>query len=135
MTATASEVAAAARSLRRAHERLAARSRQQTVAVLGDVIDTWLAPGSAWFERAVAALPDATGCSPAMVRYALPTMLEPLRRPALAALLAEEVGERRGPPIIFHVLPGNLPGERAISTVQRPSGRNPRSIDCSFRKL
>ena len=57
MTATASEVAAAARSLRRAHERLAARSRQQTVAVLGDVIDTWLAPGSAWFERAVAAYP------------------------------------------------------------------------------
>jgi Acyl-CoA reductase (LuxC) len=103
-------------ALRRAQSTLAARPRDDVVRVLGGVVDTWLAPDSAWFTRALEVLPDATGFSPAMIRHALPTMLEPLRSPALADLLAREVGARRGPALILHVLPGNLPGLAAIPT-------------------
>jgi hypothetical protein len=101
-------------ALRRARHTLAGRSTESIVAALADVVDAWLAPGSAWFAHAELLLPRATGFSPAMIRHALPTMLEPLRAPALAELLAEEVGARRGPELIAHVLPGNLPGLAAI---------------------
>src|SRR6185295_5812571 len=72
------------------------------------------APDSRWFALALSLLPRATGFSAEMIRHALPTMLEPLRPPSLAQLLADEVGTRRGPPLICHVLPGNLPGLAAI---------------------
>ena len=100
--------------LRRARAALAARSTAEVVAVLSDVVGAWLAPLSPWRVRAETLLPAATGFSPAMVRHALPTMLEPLHSPALAGLLAAEVGARRGPELILHILPGNLPGLAAI---------------------
>jgi hypothetical protein len=52
-----------------------------------------------------------------MIHHALPLMLEPLRAPAVADLLAEECGTRRGPALLLHVLPGNLPGLAAIPAV------------------
>ena len=100
--------------LRRAQPGLVARSRDEVVDVLGDVVDGWLAPGSSWFARAAELLPAATGFSPAMIRQALPTMLEPLRAPALADVLAREADARCGPSLILHVLAGNLPGLAAI---------------------
>lgn len=113
---SARDLARTIAELRRAQRALAARPRDDTLAVLGDVVDDWLAPDSLWFARAVRLLPEATGFSPAMVRHALPTLLEPLRGPSLAQLLTDEVGPRRGPPLICHVLPGNLPGLAAIPT-------------------
>jgi hypothetical protein len=104
-------------ALRRAQHGLAARPTEHTLAVLGDVVERWLAPRSPWFARAVQLLPAATGLSPAMIRHALPLMLEPLRAPAVADLLAAECGTRRGPPLVLHVLPGNLPGLAAIPAV------------------
>jgi hypothetical protein len=101
-------------ALRRAQPALAARSVERRVDDLNRIVDAWLAPGSTWFARAEAVLPAATGFSPAMIRHALPTMLAPLRAPALAELLAAEVGRRRGPQLILHVLPGNLPAMAAI---------------------
>jgi hypothetical protein len=101
-------------TLRDAQAALRARPRAEIVAALGDVVEGWLAANSPWFERAVAALPDATGFSPAMVRHALPTMLAPLRAPALGDLLAAEAQNRHGPALILHVLPGNLPGLAAV---------------------
>jgi Acyl-CoA reductase (LuxC) len=95
---------------------LATRPRAPIVALLSDIVDAWLAAGSPWFARAEALLPNATGFSPQMIRAALPTMLAPMRAPALADLLAAEVGERRGPGLIAHILPGNLPGLAAIPT-------------------
>jgi hypothetical protein len=112
--ATAREIAAAIDRLRRARAALAARSTASIIAALDDVTATWLAPDSIWRARAEALLPDATGFSAAMIRDALPTMLEPLRPPALAQLIAREAGARRGPALILHVLPGNLPGLAAI---------------------
>jgi len=100
--------------LRRARHALAARSTDSIVAALSRVVDAWLAPRSTWRTRAETLLPAATGFSPAMVRHALPTMLDPLRAPALGELIAAEAGARRGPELILHVLPGNLPGLAAI---------------------
>jgi hypothetical protein len=101
-------------TLRTAQRELRARPREQIVAALADVVETWLAPDSSWFERAAAALPDATGFSPAMVRHALPAMLVPLRAPALGDLLDAEAKSQRGPGLILHILPGNLPGLAAV---------------------
>lgn len=103
-------------ALRRARNALVSRPTESVVAALAAVVDAWLAADSPWLARAELLLPEATGFSPAMVRHALPTMLAPLRAPALAELLAEEVGTRRGPALILHVLPGNLPGLAAIPT-------------------
>ena len=98
-----------------ARRALARRSRESLITALGDVVDAWLVPGSPWFGRAVALLPEATGLSPAMLSHALPTMLEPLRGAALAQLVAEQAGDARGPTLIAHILPGNIPGLAAIS--------------------
>jgi hypothetical protein len=111
---SAGEIAAIASALRAARPALAARPRAGVLDALAAVVDAWLAPASPWLERAVATLPAATGFSPAMIRHALPTMLEPLRQPALHDLVERQAGARRGPPLILHVLPGNLPGLAAI---------------------
>lgn len=101
-------------ALRRAQSTLRQRPAVQVIDVIGEVIDAWLRQGSLWLERAATLLPEATGFSAAMVRHALPLMLEPLRAPAVADLVAQEAGARRGPPLIAHVLAGNLPGLAAI---------------------
>jgi len=108
------DLAARIAALRQAQVALSARPREQILAVLADAVERWLAPESPWFARALQLLPAATGFSPAMIRQALPTMLAPLRGDALAEILATEVGTRRGPALILHVLPGNLPGLAAI---------------------
>lgn len=110
----AAALAAALAGLRTAQSRLARRDRDAVLETLAALVEDWLAPDSPWLERAVAALPAATGFSPAMIRHALPTMLAPLRHPALAELVARQAGSRSGPPLILHVLPGNLPGLAAI---------------------
>jgi hypothetical protein len=117
LTIPSADLALTIAALRQAQRTLAARPIERTLAVLDELVEAWLAPDSPWFARAVAMLPEATGFSAAMIRHALPTMLEPLRRPALAELLRDEVGARRGPPLIVHVLPGNLPGLAAIPAV------------------
>lgn len=111
---TAAELGQVIAGLRAAQPRLARRSSDEVVALLDDVVEAWLAPDSPWLARAEALLPAASGFSPAMVRYALPTMLAPLRAPALAALLARESAGRRGPALVLHVLAGNLPGLAAV---------------------
>ena len=108
------ELARTIADLRGAQRRLVARPRRHVIDALAAAVDAWLAPGSRWLARAVALLPRAAGFSTEMIRHALPTMLEPLRAPALQELLAAEVGNRRGPALILHILPGNLPGLAAI---------------------
>lgn len=112
--AAPADIARAVDRLRAAQRQLATRPRAEVIAALAAVVDDWLAPSSPWMARAAELLPAATGFSTAMIRRALPTMLEPLRAPALADLVRREAGDRRGPPLILHVLPGNLPGLAAI---------------------
>ena len=111
---TPADVARAIAALRAAQAALAGRSRAEIIATLSAVVDDWLASDSPWLARAIDLLPDATGFSAPMIRHALPAMLEPLRAPALAELVQREAGDRRGPGLILHVLPGNLPGLAAI---------------------
>ncbi len=113
-SSTPAAIAQAIAGLRAAGPRLAARPRDEVIAVLSATVDDWLAPGSPWMEQAVALLPDATGFSAPMIRTALPMMLEPLRAPALEQIVRREAGTRRGPAMILHILPGNLPGLAAI---------------------
>lgn len=110
----AADLASTIAGLRRARSALRARPRQAILDALAATVDAWLAPDSPWMARAVAELPAATGFPAPMIRTALPTMLAPLRAPALAELVAREAGDRHGPPLILHILPGNLPGLAAI---------------------
>lgn len=103
-------------ALRRARTALAARPRAARLAALSAVIDDWLRPDSPWMQRAEALLPATTGFSAAMIRFALPALLEPLRPAELERLLLDEA-DGDGPPLILHILPGNLPGLAAIPTV------------------
>lgn len=109
-----------------ARRRLAARPVDEILAALQRVIESWFDPEVSWMRTAVLRLPAATGFSAEMIRFALPFMLEPLRAAALAQLLDAELGDRRrldgfrhgrqskGPDLIAHFLPGNLPGLAAI---------------------
>jgi hypothetical protein len=102
--------------LRAAQARLAQRSTGDVLGSLEAVVTEWLEPDSPWRQEAEARLPEATGFSAPMIRYALPFTIEPLRAPAIAELLARELGGRepRGPVVIAHVLAGNLPGLAAV---------------------
>jgi hypothetical protein len=109
-----------------ARRRLAARPVDEILAALENVVEAWLDPGGAFMRAAPSALVRATGFSPEMIRFALPSMIEPLRAPALARLLDAELGDRHrldaapggrranGPGLVAHLLPGNLPGLAAI---------------------
>ena len=115
--------------LRRAQLRLAARPSESILASLAVLVERWLQPGSVWRRRAETMLPAATGFSAEMIRYALPLMLEPLRAPAVAELLDAELGGRRlldtqggdsparGPNLVVHILPSNLPALAAVPVV------------------
>lgn len=103
-------------ALRAAQRALAARSREEIVAALSDVVAAWLATDSPWRTRAERLLPAATGFSAAMIRHALPAMIEPLRAPALVEWLGERSSCARAPELTLHVLPSNLPGLAAIPT-------------------
>jgi hypothetical protein len=111
-SALANHVAA----LRRAHADLAMRPRAARLMALSAVVEDWLRPDSIWMQRAEALLPPTTGFSAAMIRFALPALLAPLRHAELEPLLRDEA-KRDGPPLILHILPGNLPGLAAIPTV------------------
>ncbi|MBI1817582.1 MAG: hypothetical protein HYR72_21610 [Deltaproteobacteria bacterium] len=115
---TAADVERIAADLITARERiLRPRPTAQVLAALSELVDRWLQPESPWRQRAEAELPAATGFSAAMVRHGLPLMLEPLRSSAIGRLLDAELGSRDracGPPLLLHVLAGNLPGLAAI---------------------
>jgi hypothetical protein len=119
---TAAELRSTIDRLSRARQRLAERPVDSILAALANVAELWLAPQSAWRQRAEELLPSATGFSAEMVRHALPFLIEPLRAPALPDLLDAEIGDRRSldgrrarsPELIVHVLSGNLPGLAAI---------------------
>ncbi len=115
---TAADVERIAAGLIAARERvLHPRPTAQVLAALSELVARWLRPESPWRHRAEAELPAASGFSPAMVRYGLPLMLEPLRGDAIGRLLDAELGtgdRASGPPLLLHVLAGNLPGLAAI---------------------
>lgn len=111
----AAAIAATVGALRRAQRSLQARPRHARIDALAAVTEDWLRPDSPWMARAIATLPDATGFSAPMVAHAMPAMLAPLRAASLARLVDEQA-HGSAPPVILHILPGNLPGLAAIPT-------------------
>jgi hypothetical protein len=110
-----------ARALRTAHDRLQRRTREDVLATLQRVFDLWHQPGSPWRCFAEAVLPGVTGFSSQMIRHGLPKVLAPLGNDSIRELLDQElpVEARRtpiAPPVIAHVLSGNIPGLGAIAT-------------------
>jgi len=95
---------------------LARRRVDDVIDALDAVMAAWLQPGSTWMKRALAALPQATGFSPAMIRHGLPLLLAPLNGTAIRALLDRELGSRarldavpEAPSLLVHVMSGNIP--------------------------
>jgi hypothetical protein len=96
------------------------------LSALEQVIVNWLRADSHVRRRTEAELPGVTGFSAAMIRHGLPLLLEPLNGGAIGALLDAELGDRRlldhlcsgrrvlGPPLMAHVLAGNIPGLAAV---------------------
>ncbi len=99
---------------------LLGRDPRSIAAVVERAAEQWLIDESPWMCRAVDALAAAGPFSQAMLRYALPRMIEPLVDGALERLIEREVGgwsalERvDSPTLVLHVLPSNLPGHAAI---------------------
>ena len=117
------ELCARLETLRRRAERTVRRRPVDSIlAALDRVTVNWLRPDADLRRRAEAELPAVTGFSAATVGHGLPLLLEPLRADAIGALLDAELGDRHvldrmcagrralGPPLIVHVLSGNLPG-------------------------
>jgi hypothetical protein len=125
-TAGPDELRALARHLRVAGAGLRERPVDEIIALLGEIVEVWLAPDSSWRCAAEEALPQVTGFSPEMIRHGLPLMFEPLRAPAVRELLDRELGDRqvldrvvdgrtaRSPGLILHVLSGNIAGTGVI---------------------
>ena len=96
------------------------------LAALDRVIANWLRPDFPLRRRAEAELPAVTGFSPETICHGMRFLLAPLRAGGMRALLDSELGDRRtldrmcdgrralGPPVILHVLSGNIPGLAAV---------------------
>ena len=74
-------------------------------AILAQTAGNWLAPGSRWRARAVAAAPDPTGFSPAMIDEAVTLTFGALTQEALGKFIIPADAPRR----ITHILAGNVP--------------------------
>ena len=74
-------------------------------AALVQTAANWLAPGSQWRARAIAAAPGTTGFSPEMVDEAVTLTFGALTRPALSQFIVPADAPRR----ITHILSGNVP--------------------------
>lgn len=109
---------AAARTLRH-------RPVDSIIDTLDRVTTNWLGADNDLQRRAEAELPGVTGFSAAMIRHGLPRLLQPLSAGHIGKLLDAELGDRRvldracagralGPPLIVHVLSGNIPGLAAV---------------------
>ncbi|GIW40912.1 MAG: acyl-CoA reductase [Candidatus Binatia bacterium] len=115
---TPSTVRSAVERLLSARLALRERTPAEIFSALDRTVGAWLEADSAWLRRAEAEVSRASGFSPEMVRYALPTVLAPLRAPALERLVVEELGgleflsrpPELPPRLVLHILPGNLPG-------------------------
>lgn len=107
---------------RAAEQTVRRRSVDEILGRLDRVITNWQRPDYHLRRRAEAELPGGTGFSAATIRHGLPLLLNSLRGDAIGSLLDAELGDRHvldracdgrralGPPLIVHVLSGNIPG-------------------------
>ncbi len=112
---------------------LAHRPVRDILRSIDQAIQRWLDPNSKERREAEARLPETTGLSPAMIRHVLPLIFQEYRADTVEALLVDELGSLEvldrfvpssldrekayGPPLIAHVLAGNLPGAGLDSVI------------------
>ncbi len=122
-----SEIEATIDALRanQAHS-LAHRPVREILGSIDQAVQRWLDPDSQERQEADRRLPATTGLSPAMLRHVLPLIFREYRADKLETLCVDELGglavldrfvpsvsgQKRagGPPLITHVLAGNMPG-------------------------
>ena len=78
--------------LRAAGAKLRRRPAQDTLAILGHIIDTWRDPNSPWRRALVSALPEATGFSTPVVAEGANRGFQTWSRAAMDGLLARDLG-------------------------------------------
>ncbi len=102
------------------------RSVHDILTSLDLVVSRFLDPSSRERQEAEAHVPEETGLSPEMIRHTLPLLFAEYRREQLLTAIDDELGSRRildeftpfasgmrkaqGPPLVTHVLAGNIPG-------------------------
>ena len=100
---------------------------------IDQAVQRWLDPDSQERQEAEARLPKTTGLSPAMIRHVLPLIFREYRAAKIETLCVDELGclevldrfvpsvsgQKRacGPPLITHVLAGNVPGAGLDSVI------------------
>ena len=112
---------------------LAHRPVRDILRCIDQAVQRWLDPDSQERQEAEARLPETTGLSAAMIRHVLPLIFQEYRMDKLEALCVDELGclevldrfvpsvsgQKRacGPPLITHVLAGNVPGAGLDSVI------------------
>ena len=107
-------------------QHLVPRTARDILGCIDQAVQRWLDPHSPERRESEARLPEATGLSAAMIRHVLPLIFREYRADKLEALCVDELGclevldgfvpsvsgQKRasGPPLMTHVLAGNIPG-------------------------
>ncbi len=107
-------------------QHLVPRTARDILNCIDQAVQRWLDPASQERQEAEARLPETTGLSAAMIRHVLPLIFREYRADRIEALCVDELGclevldrfvlsvsgQKRasGPPLMTHVLAGNVPG-------------------------
>lgn len=114
-------------------QHLVPRTARDILDCVSQAVQRWLDPHSQERREAEARLPETTGLSAAMIRHVLPLIFQEYRADKLEALCVDELGclevldrfvpsvsgQKRasGPPLMTHVLAGNVPGAGLDSVI------------------
>lgn len=114
-------------------QHLVPRTARDILGCIDQAVQRWLDPDSPERQEAETRLPETTGLSAAMVRHVLPLIFREYRADKIKALCVDELGclevldlfvssvsgQKRasGPPLIVHVLAGNVPGAGLDSVI------------------
>ena len=114
-------------------QHLVPRTARDILNCIDQAVQRWLDPASQERQQAEARLPETTGLSAAMIRHVLPLIFQEYRADRIEALCVDELGclevldrfvpsvsgQKRasGPPLMTHVLAGNVPGAGLDSVI------------------
>jgi len=114
-------------------QHLVPRTARDILNCIDQAAQRWLDPHSPERQEAETRLPETTGLSAAMVRHVLPLIFQEYRADRIEALCVDELGslevldrfvpsvsgQKRaaGPPLMTHVLAGNVPGAGLDSVI------------------
>ena len=114
-------------------QHLVPRAARDILICIDQAVQRWLDPDSPERQEAEARLPETTGLSPAMIRHVLPLIFREYRAAKIETLCVDELGclevfDRyvpstsgqkcaSGPPLMTHVLAGNVPGAGLDSVI------------------